>query len=148
WREARWAARPWRSNYVNHATYITNVTNIYNNNINYINRFPLNHNTYLNNRQIVPINARYAAGTTLANIHAFGGRGRYQAVPRDDVSVFTRGRAIAAPSAGRPFAGPPAVRPTPLALPPTRTFTQDRTPPQNMLRRPVFRAPIRGDIAR
>jgi len=96
----------------------------------------------------VPINARVAAGATVADVQAFGGRGAYRDVPRADTSLFTRGRAVGAPSRGQPLAGPPDARPTPLALTPARAFERDRTPSQSALTRPVFRAPIRSDIIR
>lgn len=152
--------RVYDTRYVNRVTYVTkvtNVTNIYNGNNASITRFGMsqesyaaNHNTYLSQGvNFVPRNSRTAAGVTSVASAEFGGRGTYMAVAKADTSLFTRGRAIAAPPQGvAPLAGPITVRPTPQSLTPTRTFTA--TPQAGVVRqaRPVYRAPVMSNIAR
>ncbi len=130
-----WTPRPWHSHYVNCAPARYNETTLI---ANYLatHRYP----------RVIPFNAR--DGAMMAEFRAFGGRGAYRTVAGSAVSIFARGRAFTAPQRGLPLAGPPMVRPTPLAMTPTRAFVHDRRPPQTMLMRPVFRAPLKPAIAR
>ncbi len=126
---------PWRSHYINRLNYVSNVTIV-------------NHNTYFANRNFVPLNARLAAGATVASVGAFGGHGAYRPLARGESSFFTHGQFVGAPTNGRPVAGPQVVRPTPLSFTPTRTLVQGNQPSSAVLSRPVFRAPVRPEIAR
>ena len=151
--------RVYDTRYVNRVTYVnnvTNITNVYNNNSASYNRFGLsqesyaaNNNTYYNGRSaFIPVNSRLAAGVTAVRASDFGGRGVYTSVAKSDNSLFTRGRVVAAPPQGRaPFAGPIAVRPTPQAMTPTRSFTASPQAGPNRLARPVYRAAVMPSIA-
>jgi hypothetical protein len=152
------APRVYDTRYVNRVTYVTkvtNVTNIYNNSPS-LNRFGMsqesyaaNNNTYLSGRStFIPLNSRTAAGVTSARSADFGGRASYVRVARADTSLFTRGQAVGAPLQGRaPLAGPIAVKPTPQAMTPTRTFTPTVPAGGNRQARPVYRAPIAPTVA-
>ncbi|MBV9866168.1 MAG: FecR domain-containing protein [Abitibacteriaceae bacterium] len=138
--------RPWNTTYVNRVTNITNITNVYNSPTTVINTHTTN--TYLTH-PFIPYNARTAGGVSVATISAFGGRGRYEPVPRGTTDIFTHGRPIGAPRVGHgPIAGPIAVRPTTLATTPSRTFEHNVQPPQTVSSRPVFRMPLQPNIAR
>ena len=159
------AARPYNTTYVNRVTYInnvTNVTNVYNGGSNYgrntaYGRFGLsqesyavNNNTYLNGRTaFIPVNSRNAAGVTSVAITKFGGQGAYNAVARADTSLFTRGRAVAAPLQGRaPLAGPIVVQPTHQSMTPSRTFTAAPQAGAGRSDRQVYRAAVMPSIVR
>lgn len=149
------APRRYDTRYVNRVTYIGHVTTATNlpGNPSY-NRFAMsqegyaaNHNTYLNGSVFIPVNSRTAAGVTTVASNDFGGRATYVPVNKADTSLFARGRVIAAPVAGKaPLAGPVAVKPTPQAMTPTRTFTQTAQTPAPRQNQPVFRAPVRSTI--
>ena len=149
-------ARPFRTGYVNHVTYVNNVTNVYNNGSPSFNRYynsaefyASNHNTYLQRSQFVPYNARNAAGVTAVATAGFGRRTAYDIVPRaNGATVFTSGRSVAAPAQGSmPVAGPAAVRPTRESLTPTHAFVTT-APPTRAASRAVFQAPLPATIAR
>jgi hypothetical protein len=134
-------ADPWPTSYVNRVVYVNNTT-VFNN-------VTVNRNTFLTASGFVPLNAR-VGGVTIADPPAFGGRGAFRLASRQQaVSFFSRGRFIAAPARGHsPVAGPSTVRPTMLALTPTRKFQTDVRVGRAVLDRPVYRAPLRPGIAR
>lgn len=155
------APRLYDTRYVNRVTYVTNVTNVTNvyNNGNVrnptFNRFAMsqeayaaNNNTYLNGgRPFIPLNSRNAAGVTAVSSGDFAGRSAYVSIAKADTSLFARGRVVAAPQQGKaPVAGP-VVKPTPLAMTPTRNFInapQAVNPARQV--QPVFRAPVQAAI--
>jgi hypothetical protein len=124
------AGRPFDNVYVNRYTYVNNVTNITN-----INNVYNNTTVY---RGFVPRNARYAAGATVATVAAFAGHGGYRPAT-NAATYFTRGQVVGAPRGGQPpvFAVP-SVRPTRLAMTPTRSFQTSFRPPATLLHRSVF----------
>jgi hypothetical protein len=137
--------RPWRTAYVNRVTYVNKT--VYNTTV--INQTIVNRNTYITRTGFVPLNARLAAGATMADARTFGGQGVYRPVARGSVAMFTHGREIAAPPVGqRPVGGPQIVRPTALALTPSRIYRPERNVSQSIIERPVFRAPVDAAIAR
>ena len=151
------APRVYNTVYVNRVTYVTKVTNInvYGSKASFT-RFGLsqesyaaNNNTYLNGGAgFIPRNSRVAAGVTAVSATDFGGRGSYVRVAKADTTIFTRGRTFGAPTQGAaPVAGPP-VKPTALALTPTRTFTVAQQAGPAVQNRNVYRAPVMPAIAR
>ncbi|HLK56157.1 MAG TPA: DUF6600 domain-containing protein [Chthonomonadaceae bacterium] len=151
-------ARPFNTVYVNRVTYVNNVTviNNYNNLSPSTSRYQMsaeyfaaNHNTYLNGRSFVPVNAR-VGGASAVSVGAFGGRGTYTAMTASQsVAHFTQGRTVTAPSGNSaPVAGPQIVKPTAEALAPTRTFVRTATTTPPALNRSVYRAPVAPTIAR
>jgi hypothetical protein len=109
----------------------------------------LNHNAFLTDHHFTPFNASHAAGTSVASAEAFGGRGRYHPVARADAALFTHGQAPSAPAVGRaPVSGPPSVRPTHLAMTPTRSFTSEVHPMQTALQRSIYHASLPTAVRR
>jgi len=113
--------------------------------------FSANSNTYIAGRTFVPMNARLAAGAVVATPAAFGGRGSFTVLGAGNTTVFTQGRLVGAPVAGRPpLAGPPAVRPTAESVIPTRTFVRSGgdvgTPGHRAVYQgPTVHTPVRGN---
>ena len=139
-------ARPWSSVYINRRrTTINNVTNIYNDNrVTYVQ----NNNT-VRNLNFVPVNARIANGATLADRVAFGGRGSFRAVSRDDAGIFRQGVAVTAPTSRQaPVAGPAMVRPTAYSAMPTRTATPQNAPSAAVANRSIYRAALPRSVQR
>ena len=150
-------AQPFRTQYINHVTYVNNVTNVYNNGSPSFNRYynsaefyASNRNTYLQNNHFVPYNARTAAGVTSVTTAGFGRRTAYDLVARaNGAGVFSNGRMVAAPGRGNmPVAGPVGVRPTRESLTPTHTFLASAQPSARAMARPVFQAPLPSSVAR
>ena len=103
-------ARPWATSYVNSSPFNRSITNV---SIN---------NTYLSESSFVPSNARFGGGT-FASGQEFGGRGAYQPIRANQVSMIANGRAIGAPPAGgRPGIGPIGIKPSRLSFSPDRSF--------------------------
>ncbi len=131
--------QPFDNVYVNRVTYVNNatyVTNVYNN--------TMVSNRYLSGSRFVPYYARHGGGATLATVAAFAGRGGYRPAP-NGAAFFARGRVVGAPPPGRaPTFGPPAARPTRLALTPTRSFQPNVRPPAAIARRAVFQPSAAG----
>ena len=151
------APRVYNTVYVNRVTYVTKVTNInvYGSKASFT-RFGLsqesyaaNNNTYLSGgAAFIPRNSRIAAGVTAVSANEFGGRGSYVRVAKADTTIFTRGRTFGAPTQGAaPLAGP-AVKPTQLALTPTRTFTVAQQAGPAVQNRNVYRASVMPAVAR
>ena len=139
--------RPFNNVIVNRTTSVNNVTNIYNHTT-IVRNTTINRNVYLQNTAFVPANARIASGVTSASVAAFGGRGEYQPQPRAASAFFVRGRSIGAPVNGEaPVAGPQSVRPTTLGLTASRSFLPAVRPANEVIRRPVFRAPLPARVA-
>jgi hypothetical protein len=127
-------ARPWPTGYVNHVTYVNNVTNVTN-----VTNITVNHNTYVNNG-FVPANARFQGGTQVEVQNFASSRAAYRPVAASDISVFTHGQVIGAPTAGRPVAGPQSVPVTRQSFTPSHAFRVQATAPQEVVNRSVFRA--------
>jgi hypothetical protein len=144
--------RAWSSGYVNSVTYINDSTNNTNyNGGNYAGGSRFNHNSYSGASTYMPVNARYAAGASLAQVSAFGGRGSYRSLPRNATASFSRGHFVGAPGGGfSPVAGPPAVRPTAISMTPTRSLRSGDPVSSAVLTRAVYSAspgPIMNRVA-
>src|SRR5205085_771831 len=134
----------WPSSYCNSYSYYGGGG--FANNTTIVRNFVTNNNTYYSNSSFVPVNAR-AGGTILADPASFAGRnGNFRvASGQDAVNAFSRGRFVGAPIAGhQPVSGPQNVRPTTLAMAPTRAFRSNVPVSQAALNRPVYRAPLRS----
>ncbi|HZT41791.1 MAG TPA: DUF6600 domain-containing protein [Chthonomonadaceae bacterium] len=95
----------------------------------------------------LPYNVTHGAGGVIAQMNAFGGTGSYRPLPHGETSFFTHGQTIGLPSGHRPFSGPMSIRPSQIAMSPTRTFAGFR-PSQSILTRPVVRATLPPAVAR
>src|SRR5579871_298772 len=74
----------------------------------------------------LPYNVTHGAGGVIAQMNAFGGTGSYRPLPHGDTTFFTHGRTLGLPAGHRPFSGPATIRPSQIAMTPTRTFSNIR----------------------
>jgi hypothetical protein len=106
-----------------------------------------NHDLYDDDHHFVPRNAHHD-GVTTVSLGGFGGHGDFHREGHDASNLFLAGRGIGAPDRdNRPYSGPIAVRPDSSSLTPDREFFKDRHPTGNDLNRPVFRAPLPGQVS-
>ena len=114
---------PWNSGYINRAAVVVNFGSINNYYGGHGGGAGWNHNSFVPGAGFVPYNARRAAGASIAQVAAFGGRGEYRALPAGAASSFRGGHFVGAPAkGGRPMAGPPAARPTVMSASVSRSF--------------------------
>jgi hypothetical protein len=107
-----------------------------------------NHNPSLGGGRFVPTNARFG-GVMTASPAAFAGSGTFHASGADASSFFAHGQVVGAPHGGAmPYSGPASVRPTAASITPSRTFESTAPPSDDVINRPVFRAPLPDNVAR
>jgi len=101
----------------------------------------INHNGFAASGGYVPLNARGAAGASIASASAFGGRGAYRSLPAGtrSAAAFSGGHFVGAPAKGDPpAAGPASARPTAASASATRSISAD--PPATVSRTALNRS--------
>jgi len=130
---------PWSNRYVNRHNWADDDDREFS-------RVP-NHELYDDDHHFVPRNS-HNDGVTTVSLGGFGGHGDYHREGHDASNLFLDGRGIGAPDHdSRPYSGPIAVKPDSGSLTPGREFFRDRHPSGNDLNRPVFRAPLPGQVS-
>ena len=102
---------------------------------------------FVGTSRFVPLYGRNAFAITRTTTAGFSGIGRFQSGTSSDTSIFSKGRALAAPHGIPPVFGPATVRPTIASLTPSRSFVSDR-PSSAITDRPVYRSTLPSAIAR
>ncbi len=111
-------------------------------------RFRASSESRVTGSTFIPYNASHSAGATYAGSGAFNGRGTYEAAPRGDTSLFTKGKSLGAPSGKMPISGPATLQPGSLSRTSTREFVTNARPSQNATERSLYRAPLPTNVQR